>query len=121
MGRAARVRGPARRHRHGDDGPRRGGRPEIVTWPLLLARLGIEADEAVPATLSSTAQVELGGGIEFIPDLAPEQALADARVAPDVADAIVEEITESRIAGLRGALARCRWPRDATVSRPGAR
>ena len=103
--RSTRVRRPARRHHLADDGPRRGGRPEIVTWPLLLARLGIEADEAIPDSLSSTAQVELAGGIPIIPDVALEQALTDARVAPDVADAILEENTESRIAGLRSALA----------------
>ena len=66
---------------------------------------GIEANEAIPDSLSSTAQVELASGIPIIPDVALEQALTDAGVTPDVAEAILEENTESRIAGLRSALA----------------
>ena len=66
---------------------------------------GIQDNEAIPDPLASTAQVELAGGIPFIPDLALEQALTDAGVAPDVAEAVVQENAESRIAGLRSALA----------------
>jgi MFS family permease len=140
-----------------------GAGPEIVTWPLLLAGLGIGAlasqlgsvtvsavpDEQsaevgglqntvtnlgasigtalagavlvsgltasflsgiqdnpdIPQELSSQAQVELGGGIPFIPDDALRDALTDAGITGDTADAIVETNEESRIAGLRVSLA----------------
>ncbi|HEU5241798.1 MAG TPA: MFS transporter, partial [Ornithinibacter sp.] len=65
---------------------------------------GIEDNPAIPEALAATAQVELAGGIQIVPDLALEEALTEAGVAPDVAEAVLEENAESRIAGLRSAL-----------------
>jgi MFS family permease len=66
---------------------------------------GVEENPAIPESLSSEAQVELAGGIQFIPDSALEEALAQAGISGETADAIIEENTESRLAGLRAALA----------------
>ena len=66
---------------------------------------GIEDNPQIPETLTSQAQVELAGGIQFIPDAALEEALAQAGISGETADAIIEENTESRLAGLRAALA----------------
>lgn len=66
---------------------------------------GIEDNPQIPETLTSQAQVELAGGIQFIPDAALDEALAQAGITGETADAIVEENTESRLAGLRAALA----------------
>ncbi|GAA4408501.1 MFS transporter [Fodinibacter luteus] len=66
---------------------------------------GIEDNPDIPQSLSSQAQVQLAGGVQFIPDSALESALADAGITGDTADAIVEENSESRLAGLRAALA----------------
>ena len=66
---------------------------------------GIEDNPQVPENLSATAEVQLAGGAPFIPDSALQGALEDAGVDAQVADAVVEENTESRIAGLRSALA----------------
>lgn len=65
---------------------------------------GIQANPDIPEDLSSEAQVELSGGIPFIPDAALEEALDDAGITGETADAIIEENSESRIAGLRVAL-----------------
>jgi MFS family permease len=139
-----------------------GAGPEIVTWPLLLAGLGVGAlasqlgsvtvssvpDEQtsevgglqntltnlgasvgtalagavlisalttsflagvtenpdVPADLAAEAQVELTGGIPFLSDKALEAELDEADVAPEVADAVLEENAEARLTGLRAAL-----------------
>ncbi|HSJ20235.1 MAG TPA: MFS transporter [Nocardioidaceae bacterium] len=66
---------------------------------------GIEANEEVPENLSSQAQVDLAGGVPFIPDVALEAALADAGVAGETAEAVVEENEAARLDGLRAALA----------------
>jgi hypothetical protein len=66
---------------------------------------GIQANEEIPENLSSQAQVELAGGVPFIPDAALEEALADAGVADETAAAVVEENEASRLDGLRAALA----------------
>jgi MFS family permease len=66
---------------------------------------GIEDNPQVPENLSATAEVQLAGGAPFIPDSALQGALEDAGVDAQVADAVVEENTASRIAGLRSALA----------------
>jgi MFS family permease len=136
--------------------------PEIVTWPMLLAGLGVGAlasqlgavtvssvpDERsgevgglqntvtnlgasigtalagavliaaltssfyanlagnpeVPDRVVSEAQAELTSGVPFISDKDLKAALDDAGVRPSVADAIVEENADARIAGLRAAL-----------------
>ena len=66
---------------------------------------GIEDNPQVPENLSATAEVQLAGGAPFIPDSALQGALEDAGVDEQVADAVAEANTASRIAGLRSALA----------------
>lgn len=65
---------------------------------------GIQANPAVPEDLSSKAQVELAGGIPFIPDAELEPALEAAGVPAPTAEAIVEENARARLDGLRAAL-----------------
>jgi MFS family permease len=65
---------------------------------------GIQDNPAIPEQLSSQAQVELAGGVPFIPDDQLSRALADAGVAKDTAAAIVAENEEARLEGLRSAL-----------------
>jgi Na+/melibiose symporter-like transporter len=66
---------------------------------------GIQGNPDVPADLSSTAQTELAAGVPFLSDADLEAALEDADVPPATAEAVVQANAESRIAGLRGALA----------------
>jgi len=105
-----------------------GAGAEIVTWPLLLAGLGVGAlasqlgsvtVSAVPdeqsgevggvqntvTNLGASIGTELAGGIPFISDQDLKVALDDAGVRPQTADAIVKENADARIAGLRSALA----------------
>jgi len=140
-----------------------GAGPEIVTWPMLLAGLGIGAlasqlgsitvssvpDEQsgevgglqntlsnlgasvgtalagallmsalttsfftgiagnpdVPPEVTAQAQVELSSGIPFVSDAALDEALDDAGVPEDTAQAVVDENEQARINGLRAALA----------------
>ena len=65
---------------------------------------GIEDNPAIPGDVSSAAQVELAGGVPFIPDSDLERALADAGVTGETADAVVDENEDARIDGLRSAL-----------------
>jgi MFS family permease len=139
-----------------------GAGPEIVTWPLLLAGLGVGAlasqlgavtvssvpdqqtgevgglqntltnlgasigtalagavlisalttsflgsvqnNPAVPKELASKAQVELSAGIPFVSDKDLRAALDKAAVAPDTADAIVNDYTKARLDGLRASM-----------------
>jgi MFS family permease len=66
---------------------------------------GIENNPAVPDQVSATAQVELASGAPFISDADLRTALTDAGVPPDTADAIVQQNQQSRLAGLRAAVA----------------
>ncbi len=66
---------------------------------------GIETNPAVPEQLASSAQVELAGGVPFIPDDALSSSLADAGVTGATATAIVEENEEARLDGLAASLA----------------
>jgi MFS family permease len=66
---------------------------------------GVQDNPDVPQELSSQAQVELAGGIPFIPDDALRDSLTQAGITGDTADAIVATNEESRIDGLRAALA----------------
>ena len=66
---------------------------------------GIETNPAVPEQLASSAQVELAGGVPFIPDDALSGSLADAGVTGATATAIVEENEEARLDGLAASLA----------------
>jgi MFS family permease len=140
-----------------------GAGPEIVTWPMLLAGVGIGAlasqlgsvtvsavpdkhsgevgglqntvtnlgasigtalagavlisaltasffshvqgNPAIPAQLTSQAQVELASGIPFVSDADLRKGLEAAGVPDATADAIVEENEQARLAGLRASLA----------------
>ena len=62
---------------------------------------GIEGNPDVPPSVSSTAQVELAGGIPFVSDADLGQALDEAGTPPEVADAVVDENADARIAALR--------------------
>ena len=66
---------------------------------------GIQDNDEIPQDLTSQAEVELAGGVPFIPDDALEAALADAGIEGETADAIEEENSASRIDGLRLSLA----------------
>jgi MFS family permease len=66
---------------------------------------GIQENPAIPQDLSSAAAVELADGVPFVSDADLENALADAGVAPDQIDAVVETNTSARITGLRVSLA----------------
>jgi MFS family permease len=65
---------------------------------------GIQDNPAVPPQLSSQAQVELAGGVPFIPDDKLTEALTTAGVSDTVAAGVVEENTAARLDGLRAAL-----------------
>jgi MFS family permease len=64
----------------------------------------IQGNPAIPADLSSRAQVELAGGIPFISDADLRQGLGDAGIPNATADAIVEENERARLTGLRASL-----------------
>jgi MFS family permease len=139
-----------------------GAGPEIVTWPMLLAGLGIGAlasqlgavtvsavpdeqsgevgglqntasnlgisigtalagavlisvltssfftlianDPAVPASLTSQAQVELTSGVPFISDADLDAALKNAGVPPETAAPIVDANAQARLEALRASL-----------------
>ncbi len=66
---------------------------------------GIQGNPAIPPEVSSTAQVQLAGGIPFISDKDLQQGLKEAGVPDATADAIVDENEQARIDGLRAALA----------------
>lgn len=65
---------------------------------------GIQDNPAIPASLSSQAQVQLASGVPFIPDSQLSAALTEAGVHGDTANAIMEENTTARLAGLRASL-----------------
>jgi hypothetical protein len=65
---------------------------------------GIKDNPAVPEELTEQAQVELTSGVPFISDADLERALDDAGIEGETADAIVEENSDARLAGLRAAL-----------------
>jgi MFS family permease len=66
---------------------------------------GVQDNPAVPDRVVAQAQTELAGGIPFMSDADLEAALSDARVPPRTADAIVDQNEQSRIDGLRVAVA----------------
>jgi MFS family permease len=66
---------------------------------------GIQDNPAVPDNLSARAQVELAGGVPFIPDDQLTRVLADAGVADPTAATIVDQNEQARLDGLRSALA----------------
>jgi hypothetical protein len=90
---------------------------------------GIQANPAIPETLSSNAQIELAAGVPFIPDNELRTALADAGVDETTATAIVEENEKARLDGLRSglsvlavvALAALFFARGIPTRQPGAK
>jgi hypothetical protein len=66
---------------------------------------GLAENPDVPPEVTQAAEVELASGIPFVSNAQLEAGLAEAGVAPDLADAIVEENEAARIAGLRAGLA----------------
>jgi MFS family permease len=65
----------------------------------------VASNPAIPKELSSHAQVELSSGIPFVSDADLNAALQKADVPPATADAVVAQNAQSRINGLRAALA----------------
>jgi hypothetical protein len=65
----------------------------------------VGSNPAIPKDLASRAQVELSAGIPFVSDADLDAALQKADVPPAAADAVVDENAQSRINGLRAALA----------------
>jgi MFS family permease len=65
----------------------------------------VASNPAVPKELSSQAQVELSAGIPFVSDADLDATLQKADVPPATANAIVDANAQSRINGLRAALA----------------
>ena len=65
----------------------------------------VASNPAIPKELASKAQVELSAGIPFVSDADLTATLQKADVPPAAADAIVDENSQSRINGLRAALA----------------
>ena len=65
---------------------------------------GIQGNQAIPADLSSQAQVQLAAGVPFVADGQLSEALADVGVPGDTAAAIVAENSAARLDGLRSAL-----------------
>ncbi len=65
---------------------------------------GIAENPAVPASVTSRAEVELAGGIAFVSDADLNEALKEADVDPDVATAVLDENTSARLEALRTSL-----------------
>jgi MFS family permease len=65
----------------------------------------VATNPAIPKELSDQAQVELSAGIPFVSDADLKASLEKADVPPTTSSAIVEENAQSRINGLRAALA----------------
>jgi hypothetical protein len=66
---------------------------------------GIQDNPAVPAEVSSQAEVKLVGGIPFVSDADLETGLDQAGVPQPTADAIVKENADARLDGLRTSVA----------------
>jgi MFS family permease len=65
---------------------------------------GIQGNPAVPDEVSARASVELASGIPFVSDAELTQGLADAGVAPETSQAIVDANEQARLNGLKAAL-----------------
>lgn len=66
---------------------------------------GIKGNPEVPASFTAQAESELAGGVPFVSDDDLEAGLKQAGVDEQASAAIVDQNAESRIAGLRAALA----------------
>jgi len=82
-----------------------------LTGAIVIAALsssfltGVQQNPAVPASVKSQATTKLAGGVSFISDEELKTGLQKANVAPETANAIVEENENARLVGLRTALA----------------
>lgn len=65
---------------------------------------GLAQNDAVPASVSSSANVELAAGIPFVSDAQLQADLEKAGVSDEVASAVVHENAQARLDGLRTAL-----------------
>jgi MFS family permease len=65
---------------------------------------GIQDNPDVPPEASATAEVRLASGVPFVSDADLEDALAEAGVDDETADAVVEANAEARLDGLESAL-----------------
>jgi MFS family permease len=59
----------------------------------------------IPESVKAQAEVTLGGGVQFISDADLEEALDEAGVQPEVAEATLDAYADARLDGLRAALA----------------
>ena len=66
---------------------------------------GIAGNPDVPQSVVSQADQELAGGVPFVSNADLESAMKDAGASSDVTQAVVDENSKARIAGLRAALA----------------
>jgi hypothetical protein len=66
---------------------------------------GIQNNPAIPDNLVVNAKTQLATGVPFASDEDLQKALDDAGVPEETANAVVDENTEARVAGLRSALA----------------
>jgi MFS family permease len=65
---------------------------------------GIQGNSAVPESVTAQAQVTLSSGVPFVSDTQLEKGLADAGVDQQTSDAVMQENSAARLAGLRAAL-----------------
>ena len=65
---------------------------------------GIQGNSAVPKDLADQAQVTLSSGVPFVSDQQLEKGLADAGVDQQTSDAVMQENTAARLAGLRASM-----------------
>jgi MFS family permease len=81
-----------------------------VTGAVLISALstsflgGVQGNSAIPEELSSRAQIELSGGVPFIPDDSLSRALVEADVTGPAARAVLDENEAARLDGLRASL-----------------
>lgn len=66
---------------------------------------GIEENPAVPESVTAQAEVSLASGAPFVSDETLEETLAEIGLAPDTADAVIEENKDARVDALRLSLA----------------
>jgi MFS family permease len=64
----------------------------------------IEGNPAIPDEVSAQAQVELSSGVPFVSDAQLESALEDAGVDAQTSQAVIEDNSAARLAGLRASL-----------------
>ncbi|HWM04986.1 MAG TPA: MFS transporter [Actinophytocola sp.] len=65
---------------------------------------GVQANPAVPEHVKSQATVQLVGGVPFLSDVALQDGLSKAEVAPVVIQAALDANRQARVDGLRSAL-----------------